>query len=141
MFLINRDWYLIDLPGYGYAKRSKEERALLEERIYEYLRHKPTLALVIIDGNVGATELDLELISFLDSERIAYSIIANKIDKQSRNQRALTLKQLAEIFPKTPIVAHSVKTEEGRTAILEMVASAIKTAKTHPPAKNPLFTR
>jgi GTP-binding protein len=140
VFLINKDWYLIDLPGYGYAKRSKEERGVLEGRIFEYLRYHPTLALVIIDSNVGATDLDLELISFLNTEGVPYIIIANKIDKQSGNKRANTLRLLKQQFPDVPILLHSVKTEEGRTAILETIAEAVKVAKKNPAPKKTLLT-
>lgn len=129
VFFINKGWYLVDLPGYGYAKRSKEERAKLEVLIYDYLRTHPTLAIVIIDSNVGATDLDQELIAFLDAESVPYVIVANKIDKQSGNQRTKTLLALKKQFPLTPVLLHSVKTEEGRAELLETINRVVTDAK------------
>lgn len=126
VFAINHAWYLIDLPGYGFAKRSKDERVLLENMIYEYLRTGPTLALVIIDSNVGITELDQELLTFLETEKIAYIIIANKIDKQSGNQRTKTLHLLKQEAPHADIILHSNETHEGRAAILEAIATMLR---------------
>lgn len=129
VFFINKTWYLVDLPGYGYAKRSKDERDRLELLIYDYLRLKPTLAVVIIDSNVGATDLDQELISFLEAEGVSYIIVANKIDKQSGNERARTVQALKKQFPKTPVLLHSVKTAEGRSELLETIGTIVTEAK------------
>lgn len=89
VFLINNKFYLVDLPGYGYAKASLDERAVLKQMINWYLlyseisHHKIVL---IIDAVVGATDYDLAVIKSLTERKKDLVIVANKIDKIKKSQ-------------------------------------------------------
>lgn len=89
LYLVNRDFYLVDLPGYGFAKASKEERANLRTLIYWYLlyssvKHKKVV--LIIDANIGMTDLDLEILRRLKEREKDLIIVANKIDKVKKSE-------------------------------------------------------
>jgi GTP-binding protein len=84
-FLINDNWYLVDLPGYGYAKVSKSSREKWEKFIRTYLRHRENLqcVFVLIDSRVEPQKLDLEFCCWLGENGIPFSLIYTKADKQS----------------------------------------------------------
>ena len=81
--------WLVDLPGYGFATGRPKERAAWQKMIEGYLTNRPTLrrVYVIIDGFVGATALDKQMVLWLGANAIPYTIVANKIDKISVPQR------------------------------------------------------
>jgi len=82
-FNINNNWYLVDLPGYGYAKVSKKMRAVFEKMIHEYLQNRPNLltTFVLIDSRIPPQKLDLEFINLLGEWGIPLSIVYTKTDK------------------------------------------------------------
>lgn len=82
-FSINNSWYLVDLPGYGYAKVSKKMRAVFEKMIHEYLQNRPNLltTFVLIDSRIPPQKLDLEFIDMLGEWQIPLSIVFTKTDK------------------------------------------------------------
>ena len=88
-FLINREWYLVDLPGYGYAKMSKSGRQQLEKIIKDYINMSPDLVLlfVLIDSRHEIGQLDLDFITMLGEGGIPFSIIFTKGDKLGPNAR------------------------------------------------------
>lgn len=130
--LINRfkfgtSFYLVDLPGYGYAKHAREKRDELEELIYQYLiQRKPVLIVMIIDANIGPTDLDNEMRDFLDTEGMHYVMIANKVDKLSGNEQRQLVKDLQQV-QSTPIIFHSAKKKQGRGEILTAIQEALRT--------------
>lgn len=84
IFVINKDFYLVDLPGYGYARLSKDERANLQKLIGWYLFESPYVqkkVVLIIDANVGLTDTDIDMLEALDANHKSVIIVANKIDK------------------------------------------------------------
>ncbi len=87
-FLINRNWYLVDLPGYGYATISKAMREKWKKMISDYLRMRENLQLVfvLIDARLEPQHIDLEFIHNLGEEGIPFAIIFTKIDKISANK-------------------------------------------------------
>lgn len=89
-FIVDNSWYIVDLPGYGYARTSKSARATWRKMIEEYFLHRETLAntFVLVDSRVEPQRLDLEFISFLGRNGIPLSVVFTKIDKQ--NQRETT---------------------------------------------------
>jgi GTP-binding protein len=96
-FLINKDFYLVDLPGYGYAKTSLEERDNLRKLIYWYLLYANVdqkKIVLIIDAKVGPTDQDLEILRRLSEAEKNIVIIANKVDKLKSSEK---VKQLASI--------------------------------------------
>lgn len=115
---------LIDLPGYGYAKQQKELRSELESRIFSALTETPSIqrVLLIVDAFVGITELDREMIVFLETEKLPFAIVANKVDKLSQSERAATEKRLrAAIDSDTPIIFSSAKTGLGFPQIRQLL--------------------
>jgi GTP-binding protein len=82
-FLVNHDWYLVDLPGYGYAKISKKKRKAWEKMIEAYLikRYSLQCAFVLIDANIPPQEIDVEFINWLGERRIPFVLVYTKTDK------------------------------------------------------------
>ena len=83
-FLINDNWYLVDLPGYGYARLPDKERARLRHIIWDYINHSEDLVMlmVLIDSRHDMQEVDLRFISELGEKGIPFGIIFTKADKQ-----------------------------------------------------------
>jgi len=82
-FLIDEKWYIVDLPGYGYAKRSRTLREEWEVTLKRYLRTRPSLAclMLLIDARITPQKIDLDFIYFLGTENIPFSIVFTKLDK------------------------------------------------------------
>lgn len=82
-FLINEDWYVVDLPGYGYAKRSKTLRSAWEKSLWQYLGSRENLVnlFVLIDSRIPPQESDLNFINQLGEAGIPFSIVFTKLDK------------------------------------------------------------
>ncbi len=95
-FLINREWYLVDLPGYGYAKRGKAAMAELTQIIEGYVlgRTELTCLFVLIDSRLTPQKIDLEFIHWLGENGIPFSVIFTKADKPKRGE----LKQNVQVF-------------------------------------------
>jgi GTP-binding protein len=86
-FIINDQWYLVDLPGYGYAKTSKSQRALFHEMISNYLLNRSSLIalFVLIDSRHKLQKIDNEFMIFLGENQIPFVIIFTKTDKLGKN--------------------------------------------------------
>jgi GTP-binding protein len=84
-FLVDENWYLVDLPGYGFAKVSKKNRALFDEMITEYLvqRQMMATAFILIDIRLEPQKIDLEFIEWCGVNGIPFQIILTKADKVS----------------------------------------------------------
>lgn len=82
-FLVANEWYLVDLPGYGYAKISKKKRREWEIMIEGYLQHRKTLAcaFVLIDANIPAQAIDVEFMSWLGDKQVPFAIVYTKTDR------------------------------------------------------------
>jgi GTP-binding protein len=82
-FEINEDWYLVDLPGYGYAKTSKKNRAVFQRMITTYIKERPNLinTFVLVDCRHDPQKIDLEFMEWCGMEGIPFSIVFTKIDK------------------------------------------------------------
>ena len=95
-FLINREWYLVALPGYGYAKRGKAAMAELTQIIEGYVlgRTELTCLFVLIDSRLTPQKIDLEFIHWLGENGIPFSVIFTKADKPKRGE----LKQNVQVF-------------------------------------------
>ncbi|MCK5807425.1 YihA family ribosome biogenesis GTP-binding protein [bacterium] len=91
-FKVNSEFYMVDLPGYGFAKRSKTEKAKWRIFIEDYLSTRKELRqiFVLIDARRGVMDIDRAMIEFLEYHRLPYSLIYTKADKLGKNaQRAL----------------------------------------------------
>ncbi|MEE0910806.1 MAG: ribosome biogenesis GTP-binding protein YihA/YsxC, partial [Bacteroidales bacterium] len=84
-FLINEEWYLVDLPGYGYAKTSMENRKKWRKMIEDYLLKRVNLltVFVLVDSRLEPQKIDLEFINFLGENQVSITLIFTKTDKQS----------------------------------------------------------
>ncbi len=89
-FLINNEWYLVDLPGYGYARISKTQRAAWQKMISDYILQREVLVntFVLIDSRIPPQRIDLEFISFLGRNGIPLAIVFTKVDKQNQSETA-----------------------------------------------------
>jgi GTP-binding protein len=87
-FLINDSWFLVDLPGYGYAKVDKKSREVWSKMIFKYLRERKNLVsvFVLIDSRIPLQKLDAEFMASLGIDSIPFSIVYTKIDKLTKNE-------------------------------------------------------
>jgi len=113
---------LVDLPGYGFAKRSKGERKSWGPMIEGFLEQRVGLrgVVLIVDARRGVDDEDAQLLRYLAHIRTAAIVVATKVDKLSKAERAPQLAQIASATGSTPIAASS-ETREGREAILHRV--------------------
>ena len=124
VFLINNKFYLIDLPGYGYAKVSKVERAAIEEVINSYLFHpgiQQKKVVLIIDAFVGPTDSDLEMLDALLEHKKDVIILANKIDKVKKSVQLNTLTKIKETLHGQIVVPFSAEEKKGMGEVLEEI--------------------
>ncbi len=108
-----------DLPGYGYAKLSREISQEWPKFIEPYLNDRPTLALclALVDVNVPPQESDRQLLSFLNASGRDFVLIATKSDRLSNNQLRNAMKSLAEAYPTATVIPFSAKTGAGRDEV------------------------
>ena len=124
-FLINDDWFLVDLPGYGHAQRGKEGRENLRRIIEGYIlgREQLTCLFVLLDCRHEPQKIDLEFMEWLGENGIPFAIIFTKIDKISKGRLAANVevyqKRLLETWEELPpILYSSSEKKEGRDEIL-----------------------
>src|ERR1700734_1302508 len=112
-----------DLPGYGYAKLSREVSAEWPKFIEPYLNDRPTLALclALVDVNVPPQDSDRQLLSFLNASGRDFLLIATKSDRLSNNQLRNALKALAEAYPTATVIPFSAKTGAGRDEVWKKI--------------------
>jgi GTP-binding protein len=127
-FIINNEWYLVDLPGYGFAKISKSQRQKWEEMIRSYLQERSNLMtiFILVDSRHEPQKNDLEFIQWLGLQQLPISIILTKSDKQSINKTKANLAMLTRELRKTweflpPIFISSAENKEGRDEILTYI--------------------
>jgi GTP-binding protein len=117
---------LADLPGYGYAKISREVSQEWPKFIEPYLKERPCLALclVLIDVSVPPQESDRQLLEFLASEERPFLILGTKSDRLSGNQLNTALRTLAQEHPGARILPYSAKTGAGRETLWNEIRQA-----------------
>lgn len=117
-FIINETWFLVDLPGYGWAQTSKTNKATWKKMINDYLRDRPNLAsvFVLVDSRHEPQKVDLDFIQWLGEEGIPFSLVFTKADKLGKTQiqsnvaaYKRTLKQSWEELPPTFITSSTDK--------------------------------
>lgn len=123
-YLVNNAWYLVDLPGYGYANRPADVRVKLEKHLSWYAGAEEVeflWAVLIVDAEIGAKDSDRRTFKLLCEYGRNVIIVANKADKGGRNDMVKSLQKLKKEFPLCPIVRYSAKTGEGRGELLRML--------------------
>ncbi len=128
-FLVNDSWYIVDLPGYGYAQRSKTDRERLEKIIKSYIlrRSQMTNLFLLIDSRHKPQKIDLEFMEFLGENGIPFSIVFTKTDKLSKKAAedniAAYCKALLEQWEELPpVFVTSSETGKGREELLAYIA-------------------
>ena len=116
-----------DLPGYGYAKISREISSQWPSFIEPYLEHRPSLALclVLVDVNVPPQENDRQLLDFLSAGGRPFLIVGTKSDKLSGNQLRNSLHTLTQEFPQARIVPFSAKSSAGHEELWKEIRTAV----------------
>lgn len=135
-FLINATWYLVDLPGYGYAKVAREQREKWHKFIEDYILERPNLmcTFVLVDSRIPPQRIDLEFMSWLGEHHVPFVIVFTKIDKLSKKQFSdnttaylLELEKYWEELPKCFYTSSESKT--GKAELLDFIEES-----------NPLFS-
>jgi len=127
-FLINEEWYVVDLPGYGYAKTSKSNRAQWERFISDYLTKRKELinVFVLLDSRLEPQKIDLEFMNWCGEKEIPFSMIFTKIDKLSSSALQKNLakykKEMLKYWAELPPVFTTSSTSSfGREKILNYI--------------------
>lgn len=112
-----------DLPGYGYAKISREISQDWARFVDPYLRERPTLALclALVDSNVPPQDSDHRLVEFLQATGRKYALVATKCDRLSGNELQNSLRTLRQEYPQAAIVPFSAKTGAGKNDLWDMI--------------------
>ena len=129
-FIINEQWHLVDLPGYGYAKASKTMRDKLKGIIEGYVlfRQQLTNLFVLVDSRLAPQQIDLEFMEWLGEQEVPFSIVFTKGDKQSNSQLSANVmaykKKLIETWETLPpIFVTSAEKGVGKDDILNYIES------------------
>ncbi|MDE5899868.1 MAG: ribosome biogenesis GTP-binding protein YihA/YsxC [Muribaculaceae bacterium] len=127
-FLINDDWYIVDLPGYGYAQRSKSDREKLQHIIEDYVLERAQMVtlFVLVDSRHKPQKIDLEFMEWLGENGVPFSIVFTKIDKLGRiaaqtnieSYKTELLKQWEEL---PPVFVTSSERGDGREELLNYI--------------------
>ena len=133
-FLINDSWYLVDLPGYGYAKLDRKGRDELAAVIRDYITGSQEMVLlfVLIDSRHDIGRIDLDFLAELGEHGIPFALIMTKCDKQGPNVLAAQLERTREVLLQQwetlpPVFCSSSQTHQGREEILDYIGSLLET--------------
>lgn len=132
-FRINNSWYLVDLPGYGYAKMNQKGRDELATLINDYIRNSEELVMlfVLVDSRHDIGKIDLDFIDTLGMEGIPFAIIFTKCDKQGPNVLARQIEKDKEILSETwedlpHMLTSSAESGKGKEEILSYIEEILK---------------
>lgn len=127
-FIINNEWYLVDLPGYGFAKRSKKEVTKLNQMIQGYILQREQLVnvFVLIDVRLEAQNIDLEFIQWLGESSIPFAIVFTKADKLTANKVNANVAAYKEVLSESweelpPMFVTSSEKKQGRDELLNYI--------------------
>jgi GTP-binding protein len=132
-FIINKQWFLVDLPGYGYAKASKVQRDKWERFIADYLSNRKQLTniFVLLDSRLDPQKIDLEFMNWCGEKQLPFSMIFTKIDKLSSSALAKNLtkykKEMLKYWEEMPpVFTTSSESAFGKEKILNYIDMIIK---------------
>ena len=127
-FIINKEWYLVDLPGYGFAKRSKKEIDKLDQMIRGYILQRDQLVnvFVLVDVRLEPQKIDLEFIEWLGLSSVPFAIVFTKADKLTANKARQAVEAYKQKLLETweelpPIFVTSAERKEGREEVLQYI--------------------
>ena len=131
-FTIDDRWFLVDLPGYGFAKVSKDKKVKWEKMISEYLTTRANLCgvFVLIDSRLEPQTIDLEFLNWCGEEDVPFIVAFTKADKQSKTQTDRNVKaflnKLVEIFGDTPdYFVTSADKGQGKEAVVQYITELV----------------
>lgn len=132
-FLINKSWYLVDLPGYGFARASKTSKEAWDHMIRDYLLRRENLqyVFILIDIRHAAQKIDLSFIEWVGEKHIPLALVFTKSDKLSKQQVVKQVEnyklELFKTWVELPVLfVSSADKNEGREEILEFIEQANK---------------
>lgn len=132
-FLINGEWYLVDLPGYGYAKRSKKQQEQLAKMIENYILERQNMVnlFLLIDGNIPPQQIDMEFIEWLGENGVPFTIVFTKADKSRKGSFnksvGVFLKSLEEQWEELPPYFQVSSAKRiGKEALLEHIETILQ---------------
>ncbi len=136
LFLINQNWTLVDLPGYGYAKMSQSESAKFGDFVTDYLQNRPNLlrTFVLIDSRLTPQAIDLNFLEGMLRCELPFGIVFTKTDKLSRGAAKANIDTFLAAFgelngglpmPDVPVLATSSKQGDGRMELLHLISSLL----------------
>ena len=135
-FIINKEWYLVDLPGYGFAKRSKKEIDKLDQMIRGYILQRDQLVnvFVLVDVRLEPQKIDLEFIEWLGLSSVPFAIVFTKADKLTANKARQAVEAYKQKLLETweelpPIFVTSAEKKEGREEVLQYIDEINKSLK------------
>lgn len=131
---LEKSFYLVDLPGYGFAYGRKGKEEIFTKLITDYLQEAAalTLVFVVIDSRLGPTELDKGMLAFLKKAKVPHQIICSKIDKLTHSEKIALQRELAAAYPGIQQHFHTVNDSKGRGEIRNAIIKAIADAKRAP---------
>ena len=128
LFLVNDEWYIVDLPGYGYARRGKEARVEIDRIIRSYILKRPQMTnlFLLIDSRHKPQQIDLDFMNWLGENSIPFAIVFTKLDKLSSTAAKKALQVYCDYLLETwdelpPIFRTSSEDRRGRTEILDYI--------------------
>ena len=127
-FFINKKFYFVDLPGYGFARMGAKGAEKIRKLILWYLgsgEARVKLVVLIVDSVVKPMPYDKEMADILRAENIPFVVVANKIDRLNQTERSHNLKAIESQLGAT-VVPYSARTHYGREELLETIARVIK---------------
>lgn len=127
-FLVNDSWYIVDLPGYGYAQRSKKDLEKIDKMIRDYILYRPQMTnlFLLIDSRLKPQKIDMEFMAWLAENEVPFSIVFTKLDKMgkaagSRNVAAYCEKLLEQWEELPPVFMTSSEDGRGREELLDYI--------------------
>jgi GTP-binding protein len=138
-FLINGEWYLVDLPGYGYARAAKAKRKQWEQVIEQYLLKRSNLmsTFLLVDSRLSLQESDRKVINWFGEKQLHFTVVLTKTDKLSTNQLASNFAAykreiLTEWEELPPFILSSAHSNLGKSEILSFIEKTNKLFKSEP---------
>lgn len=135
-FLINETWYLVDLPGYGYASVSKTLREGFGQMIEDYVQKRENLSciFILVDSRLEPQKSDLSFINWVGSKGVPLAIVFTKVDKLKLNELQRNIQQfkksvLADWEELPPMLVTSAEKKTGRDELLDFINDALKVYK------------
>lgn len=132
-FLVDDKWYIVDLPGYGFAQRSKADLAKIDKMIKDYILYRPQMTnlFLLVDSRLEPQKIDLKFMEWLGENGVPFSIVFTKLDKLSKAQGPRNVAKYCEKLLETweelpPVFATSAEDKRGREQLLDYIAELNK---------------